>query len=271
MRNGVHFISGMPRAGSTLLAALLRQNPALHAGITSPVGGLVASLLREMSQRSETSIFIDDEQREAILRGVFASYYGAVHPLRTVFDTSRMWCAKLHVVAGLFPDAKVICCVRHLPWVIDSIERLVRQNRWELSQIFDFDPGGTVYSRADGLSAGNGMVGFALGALKQALASDEADRLLLLSYETLTSDPARAMAAVYEFTGLPPFAHDFANVEFDADEFDARLGTPGLHKVGRVVRTVERDTILPPDLWRRFEGGSFWREPAFNRRGVRLV
>jgi sulfotransferase len=27
MRNRFHFISGLPRSGSTLLAALLRQNP----------------------------------------------------------------------------------------------------------------------------------------------------------------------------------------------------------------------------------------------------
>ncbi|MBU0835751.1 MAG: sulfotransferase, partial [Gammaproteobacteria bacterium] len=27
-----HFISGLPRSGSTLLAALLRQNPRFHAG-----------------------------------------------------------------------------------------------------------------------------------------------------------------------------------------------------------------------------------------------
>lgn len=49
MRNGIHFISGLPRAGSTLLAALLRQNPALHAGITSPVGSLFGTMLQEVS------------------------------------------------------------------------------------------------------------------------------------------------------------------------------------------------------------------------------
>ena len=27
MENRIHFISGLPRAGSTLLAAVLRQNP----------------------------------------------------------------------------------------------------------------------------------------------------------------------------------------------------------------------------------------------------
>ena len=40
MQNGIHFISGLPRAGSTLLAALLRQNPRFHAGMTSPVGAI---------------------------------------------------------------------------------------------------------------------------------------------------------------------------------------------------------------------------------------
>jgi sulfotransferase len=271
MQNGVHFISGLPRSGSTLLSALLLQNPALHAGISSPVGSLVSAALREMSQGTETAVLFDDAQRQAILRGLFDSYYHAIHLSRTVFDTNRAWCSRLSMLAALFPDARVICCVRHLPWVIDSIERLVRQNRWELSKIFDFEPGGTVYSRADGLTSRNGMVGFAYNAVKQAMHSEESGRLLLLSYETLTQTPAAALAAVYDFTGLPPFEHDFANVSFDAAEFDARLGTPGLHKVEPVVRPSKRVSILPPDLWKRYEGGSFWLDPGFNQRAVRIV
>src|SRR4051794_7390836 len=271
MRNGIHFISGLPRSGSTLLAALLLQNPALHAGITSPVGSLVSTMLREISQGNEAAVMIDDAQRQALLRGVFDAYYHAIHRRRTVFDTNRGWCIRLPMLATLFPAAKMICCVRHLPWVIDSIEQLVRQNRWELSKIFDFDPGGTVYSRAEGLTSRNGMVGFAYNALKQAMHSEESDRMLLLSYETLTRAPAQALQAVYEFTGLPPFDHDFENISFDAAAFDARLGTPGLHTVRREARSVERETVLPPDLWHRYEGDSFWLDPAFNKRGVRLV
>lgn len=38
MQHGIHFISGLPRAGSTLLAGLLRQNLRVHAAMTSPVG-----------------------------------------------------------------------------------------------------------------------------------------------------------------------------------------------------------------------------------------
>ena len=235
------------------------------------MGSLVSALLREMSSANETAVFIEDSQREAILRGVFDSYYHAIHPSQTVFDTNRMWCAKLHVIAGLFPEAKVICCVRHIPWIIDSVERLIRKNRWELSKIFDFDAGGTVYSRADGLMSRKGLVGFAQGALKQAMHSAEADRLLLVSYEELTRDPARILDAIYDFTELPGFRHDFENVTFEAGEFDIRLGTPGLHSVARAVRFLERESVLPPDLWRRYEKESFWLDPGFNRRGVWMV
>jgi sulfotransferase len=271
MRNGIHFISGLPRAGSTLLAALLRQNPAVHGHITSPMGSLVSTMLQEISQGNETAVFIDNAQRTALLRGLFDNYYHAIHPIKTVFDTNRGWTTRLDLLAMLFPKAKMICCVRNIPWIIDSIERLIRNNKLELSKIFSFDAGGTIYSRAEGLMAANGMIGFALNAMKQAMQSVESDRLLLLPYDALVHDPAAAMRAVYDFTGLPPFEHNFETVAFDATEFDARLGTPGLHDVRPKVERVERATVLPPDLWQRYEGTSIWRDPAFNTRGVRLV
>ena len=76
------------------------------------------------------------------------------------------------------------------------------------------------------------------------------------------------MAAVYAFTGVEPFAHDFDNVSFDATEFDARLGTPGLHHVRPQVKGIERRSILPPDLWARYEGAALWRAANFNTLGV---
>ena len=271
MRNGIHFISGLPRAGSTLLAALLGQNPELHTGISSPIGSIVTALLQTMSQSNESAVFIDDTQREAILRNAFEGYYQAIHPTRTVIDTSRSWCAKLHVLAALFPGAKMICCVRELSWVVDSLERLIRGNLWEKSKIFDFDAGGTVYSRSDGLTGRTGMVGFAYNALQQAIHSEQSGRMMLLRYETLTADPAAAMRAIYEFLEIPAFEHDFERVAFDATEFDARLGTPGLHRIAGRVAPPRRDTILPPDLFARFENDSFWLDPSFSRRVARVV
>ena len=271
MQHGIHFISGLPRSGSTLLAALLLQNPALHAGISSPVGSLVGTMLREVSQGNETAVLMDNSQREALLRGVFTSYYHAIHPSQTVFDTNRSWPLRLDLLATLFPDAKVICCVRHIPWILDSIETLIRRNLWELSRIFDFDPVASVYSRSEGLMSRTGMVGFALNALKQAMHSTHSGRLLLLPYETLAREPEFALRAVYSFAELPYFQHDFNNIRFDAAEFDARLGTPGLHRIRPAARPNERPTILPPDVWARYERESIWRDPAFNTRGVSIV
>ena len=92
---GYHLISGLPRSGSTLLAALLRQNPTLHANITSPVGAMLNAMLGEMSAGSESAVFLNQAQREAILRGLFDQLLRSrSEPGRTVFDTNRMWTAR---------------------------------------------------------------------------------------------------------------------------------------------------------------------------------
>jgi sulfotransferase len=268
--NGIHFISGLPRSGSTLLAAILRQNVNFHAGMTSPVGSLVAAMLRQMSQDNEASVFIDDEKRIAILRSCFSAFYHQEQK-KLVFDTNRMWCAKMPLLTNLFPRAKVIACVRHVPWIVDSIERIIRTNKFEPSKIFGFEVGGTVYTRFDALGTSHGMVGFPYQALKEAYYGEEADRLMLLTYETLTANPARALKEVYDFIGEPQFDHDFENVEYNADEFDARLGTPGLHTVARQVKATKRQTVLPPDLFTRMENDSFWLDQKTNIRGVKIV
>ena len=258
----LHFISGLPRAGSTLLSALLLQNPAVHAGITSPLGSLVGGLLKSMSQDNESAMYIDEAQRKALLRGLFDNYYANLPLTTAVFDTNRGWTARIDILADLFPGCRVICCVRPVPWIIDSIERLIRRNRFELSKIFNFDAAGTVYSRAEGMMRDDGLIGYPLAALKQAMHGEHSSRLLLLPYDTLAERPREALKAVYDFCGLSEFAHDPNNVTFDAREFDARLGTPGLHEVRPQTRRVERQTILPPDLWRHYEKFSSWRDPA---------
>jgi hypothetical protein len=59
----LHFISGLPRSGSTLLAGLLRQNPRFAAAMTGPVGGLVTTLLNSMSPQNETAVCMDWAKR----------------------------------------------------------------------------------------------------------------------------------------------------------------------------------------------------------------
>jgi sulfotransferase len=271
MRNGIHFISGLPRSGSTLLAGILRQNPRFQTGMTSPVGAMYMALETAMSRRNETAVFINDQQRRAVLSGLFSSYYDGTHQDRLVFDTNRAWCTKLPALTQLFPGARFICCVRSISWIMDSVERLVRRNAFELSGMFGFESGGTVYTRVNRLAASDGLVGYALDALREAFFSEQASRLILLEYQALTRAPHDTMRLLYDMLDEPPFPHDFENVEYAAEEFDMALGARGLHTVSRRVEWMERDTVLPPELFARFGGDMFWRAPDGNPRGAAII
>jgi sulfotransferase len=118
MQNRLHFISGLPRSGSTLLAALLRQNSRFSAGMSSPVYALFRSMLHETSARNEGAVFIDNDIRKRLLLGVFDAYYHEPAPGMVIFDTNRGWTTKLPALVELFPDAKVVCCVRNPAWVL---------------------------------------------------------------------------------------------------------------------------------------------------------
>ena len=106
-----------------------------------------------------------------------------------------------------------------------------------------------------------------------AMTSPVGSRLLLVRFETLTVDPARAMAAIYDFIGEPQFTHRFDDIQpdYDAMMFDARIGSPGLHAVGGKVSLSKRDTILPPDLFAKYTGDAFWDAPEGLPENVRLV
>lgn len=271
MDHAIHFISGLPRSGSTLLSAILRQNPALHAGMSSPCASLFMAMQGATSRRNETAVFLSEAQKIALLRGVFAGVYHAHPPEQTIIDTNRAWTSKLPALTRLFPDAKVICCVRHLGWIMDSIERLTRANPFELSGLFGYEPSNTVYTRVMRMASSDGLVGYALDALREGCFGDQSDRLILVDYEALTKEPEATIGALYEFLGLEPYEHDFNNVEYDAEDFDLGLGTPGLHKVRRKVAWEPRRTVLPPELFARFENDAFWLREDLSERGVPVL
>jgi sulfotransferase len=240
--------------------------------MTGPVGGLFLSLMSDFAARNEFAVFIDAARRRAILRALFDAYYEEIHPTKLVFDTNRVWCAKIAALVDLFPDARIVCCVRHLGWIADSVEQIVQSNAFEPSRIFGYDAGGTVYGRVDSIVSGTGFVGYAYNALKEAFYGRFADRLILVQYDSLTRSPHATLDALYRAIGEPAFAHDFENVQFDEGVlFDASFGAPGLHSVRPKVEKIERPTILPPDIFERFANDSFWRDPDLNPNHVTII
>ncbi|MBH8564825.1 sulfotransferase [Nostoc sp. CENA67] len=265
----IHFISGLPRSGSTLLGALLRQNPRFYASMTSPVGSLVNRMLEAMSEDNEYSVFITPEQKRALTLTIFSTFYQPQGDKEVIFDTNRLWCSKLSLIHELFPGSKVICCVRNVAWIMDSIERLIRKNAFDVSRMFNnAGERSTVYTRTEALSGGGRLVGFAYNALKEAFYSEHSASLLLVDYDLLTQAPDKTLSLIYQFLEEEPFDHDFDHVEYEAEEFDSRLNTKGLHQVRAKVEFKPRATILPPDLFAQYEGLSFWHNPSNSRANV---
>lgn len=258
-----HFISGLPRSGSTLLSALLRQNPRFHAGMTSPVGSLLTGMLSQLSAGSEFSAVVDANKRKQLLRGLFNCYYADQQDKSVIFDTNRLWCARLPTLLDLFPEAKVIACVRNVAWIMNSLERLYRENPYENTKLFGHFSGKShVYNRLEMLASHDQLVGFGWAATRDAFYGDQAKNLLIVDYDLLTQAPHKVMPLIYSFLNQPYFQHDFNNVEYDAPEFDVPLGVPGLHRVKPKVEHITRRSIIPPDLFDKYSKMSFWHDPS---------
>ena len=260
MVRNLHFISGLPRSGSTLLSAILLQNPRFHAGMTSPVSALVSAVISQVSAGSEISSMMSTEQRSRILRGLFDSYYSG-RTEDVIFDTNRAWTSQLPALMELFPNAKLICCVRDVSWIMDSLERRFRSSNFENTKLFNSpSERATVYTRVETLAHPNRLVGFAYQALREACWSEHSSKLMIVEYDLLVERPDVVMRMIYKFIDEPHFKHDFENVKYDAPDFDAQLGVAEMHKVYPEVAKRSRQTILPPDLFERYAKMAFWRD-----------
>jgi len=272
MQPAVHLISGLPRSGSTLLSALLRQNPRFVAGVSSPVAMLCSNLLHSMSGATEFASFFTDDRRRTILQGIFRSYYADVSPDRVIFDTNRSWTARLPLMRELFPQARVIACVREVGWILDSIERQIRRNPMRPSKLFNYKTGGSVYARVEILmDPEKGLVGLPWSSLREAWFGEAADRLIVINYDDLAREPRRILVRLYETLGEPWFEHDIDNVVHDEPAYDEDLGLPGLHRVRRKVTPEPRSPAIPPDLFAKFADAAFWTLPRLNERNVTIL
>ena len=242
-----------------MFSGILRQNPGFYASMSSPVGSLLNGVLEQIGAGSEFYSFFDEEKRKKMCTAIFNAYYNDQDQKEVIFDTNRMWTAKMHQLVELFEDFKIICLVRDPAWVMDSFEQIYRKNPFNYSKMFAPGNRHTVYSRCETMVNG-GIVGASWSALKEAYYGDYSDRLLLVDYDLLSMHPQRTLDLVYEFLGERKFQHDFENVEFSHDEFDYTIGVKGLHTVKKKVEHKTRRSILPPDLFNKYSEMAFWKD-----------
>jgi sulfotransferase len=147
---------------------------------------MLHGLLNTMSGANEASLFLCDDARLRIVRAVVEAFYCATDGAgATVFDNSRSWLAIVGTMASLFPESRMICCIRNPAWILDSVERFMQRNSHRPSKIFNYEAGGSVYGRTRVLVEDR-MVGPSLQTLRTAWYGEYADKLIAVPYTSLT-------------------------------------------------------------------------------------
>lgn len=216
----IHFLSGIPRSGSTVLAAILNQNPATHVSTTS---GLVHALDGLANTWVNGPLLSEnDPTREALarsMRGLIEAFYSTVNA-PVVIDKGRGWpipiiLQAMQQVLGRTP--KIIATVRSVPDCAASFVRIAKPENLD-----DF-----IYT------------GQLMDHLKAAYQSLEAgyryapESFLFVEYEDLLANPKQELARVHKFLELPDFNYDFNNIDGSSvKEDDENLhGYSGMHDI----------------------------------------
>lgn len=258
MSKSYHFISGLPRSGSTLLSTILNQNPDFYADISSPLARFIRAVITESHAGPGYQLQCHEEKRTKLIQGLIENY-NYDKDKKICFNTNRGWTALVDVLAHTNPDSKIICCVRDINWILDSFETLFRKNPLSISQMYGSDESSTVYTRSEALFSPGHTVRFAYDCLKEAITGPNKHNLLLIEYEQLAKHPEQTMRSLYAFINEPYFDHDFTTIEASYDEFDQDANMKGLHKIRKGVSFIERESILPPDVFNHFKDLEVWR------------
>lgn len=236
-------VSGLPRAGSTLLCNALAQNPRFYASQTSGLLDVLFGVRNQWDSLIEMKAMdaaISEQRKLSVLRGVINSFYADVaQPV--VFDKSRGWLAHIELLEAITNEtARVLVPVRDLRDVLASFEKLhrknaTRQSALEASNYLAFQ---TVEQRCAALVRADQPVGLAYNRIKDALARGLRDRMFFVDYDQFTRNPHQMMRNVYSFLNESFFQHDFENVEQVTWEDDTVHGYgPGvLHGIRQSIR-----------------------------------
>ena len=192
-----YFMSGLPRSGSTLLTALLNQNPNIHASTNSP--------LLDTIHYTEEYLLKNSEQYKAnpkpecahkVLSSIPYNYYFNA-PENIIVDKSRGWVNQIeHIKDYITEEPKIICPVRDIHDIISSFLYLIQK-----SNTTSFIDKGLIErnipitndNRADYLMSSEGSIGLCYHALSEAYRKGNDKYLLLVDYDDLVKNPQQEL------------------------------------------------------------------------------
>lgn len=285
-----YFMSGLPRSGSTMLSAILNQNPKFYSGPSSPVVPTMLAIENSLAQDELYRAYPKPEMAREIISSVLSNYYMDVNK-PVVIDKNRSWVNRIHYIRGYFgiENPKILCPVRSTAEILTSFISMIRRNQFSPDGKINFIDEMLVKNnipltdenRCAFLASGNGILGQSYDGLTKALMEGNQKCLHFIEYQDLVTDPETTMKKVYEFLEQEYFEHDFTSLKNTHKENDSEVyGIPDMHEVRPELKATapSPEEVLPESILQQCVNSEFWRnleqfenreeaEPAANDSG----
>jgi len=256
-------VTGLPRAGSTLLCQMLAQHPEIHCeGHSSPLCNTLLGIRRMVS---DDQFFLSqlDHSGQASYANLASAMQGFLRgwhqgcDKKAVVDKNRAWLHAIELLLQIAPEAKLIVCIRELGQIYGSIEAQHQKTILIdfIDHLADFDR----FGRADMLFAKDKAIGSPLISLSavQDLPAEVQKRLYFLRFEDLMEKPAACMSHLYAWLGLSPYAINPDKLAIGLQESDSHYHMKYLHRQSeRIVKPGKHD--IPPRIQAQIESACAW-------------
>lgn len=256
-------VTGLPRAGSTLLCQLLAQHPDIDCeGHSSPLCNTLLGIRRMISDDTfylaqldhsfDTSYSHLTSAMKGYLRGWYQDSQASV-----VVDKNRAWLHAIELLLHIEPEAKLIVCIRELGQIYGSIEAQHQKTILLdfIDHLADFDR----FGRADILFAKDKSIGAPLISLHAVpdLPKHVQDRLYFVRFEDMMERPAACMNHIYQWLGLSAFDIQPDNIKTGVRESDSHYRMKYLHKQSEKI-VKPKPHIIPPRIQAQIESAYAW-------------
>ena len=242
----INVITGLPRAGSTLLCNILNQNPKFSATSTSDLPMFLSRITHSWtgSVDVKNELNRDREGTEDKMVRTMRAYVEAWHRSdKLVFDKSRGWSNNILMLQKLYPEAKTIVMVRDLRNVFASIEK--QHRKFPLLDEAEDMNGKTLYTRADTMFGPEGIIGGPLVGIDDILRRKHKN-ILFVKCEDLTDNPEAGLREIYDFIEEPMYEHDLYDVE------DTSTDPDGFYLWKYPHEGKGKVTSLDPNEWKEY-------------------
>ena len=237
------FVTGLPRAGSTLVCQLLAHHEDLYCrGSSSPLAHIIGNMRTQWSNDSFLLSQLDgdfDRVYRRLLntcRGMLNGWFYETDK-SIVVDKNRAWLGMIDLASVLDPEARFVVCIRELGQLFGSIE--AQHQKTVLLDSGDGTAGMNPYGRAADYFKDGGLVAGCLSSVESSI-EDLSDavrsRIYYLKYEDLMANPRATTDQLCEFLKISPIEYDTENLQTLAGEADSHYRYKFPHKTSTRIR-----------------------------------